>query len=175
VYPSRPGLVIGFHGCDKSVRDAVVNNQTMLHVSRNGYDWLGKGMYFWEGNFQRALHFAQEQQKESIDLVIRAFESAKSLAGSLQATLPENYSFRPSNDRLIRQLDNLVIEHVHLHQKRRSPRPFDSVLAVFVEGKPLYPSAGFHEKTHIQLCIRNPNCIKGFFIPREKDPQRVLP
>ena len=23
-----------------------------------------------------------------------------------------------------------------------------------------------NKKNHIQICIRNPNCIKGFFIPR---------
>lgn len=34
---------------------------------------------------------------------------------------------------------------------------------MFTEGKPLYPGAGFHEKSHIQICVRNPNCIKGYF------------
>lgn len=33
----------------------------------------------------------------------------------------------------------------------------------------LYPEAGFTEKNHIQICIRNPNCIKSFFLPRELD------
>lgn len=31
------------------------------------------------------------------------------------------------------------------------------------------PDAGFNEKSHIQLCIINPNCIKGFFLPRNLD------
>jgi hypothetical protein len=44
---------------------------------------------------------------------------------------------------------------------------FDSVRGVFWEGRELYPNAGFREKDHIQICIRNPNCIKGFFYPRE--------
>jgi len=44
--------------------------------------------------------------------------------------------------------------------------PFDSVRSLFVEGEELYPGAGFHEKNHIQICIRNPNCIKSFFVPR---------
>ncbi len=33
----------------------------------------------------------------------------------------------------------------------------------------LYPEAGLTEKNHIQICIRNPNCIKSFFLPRELD------
>ena len=26
-------------------------------------------------------------------------------------------------------------------------------------------NAGFKEKNHIQICVRNPNCIKGFLNP----------
>jgi|GEM_PF-72246 hypothetical protein len=46
---------------------------------------------------------------------------------------------------------------------------YDSVRGVFWEGEELYPGAGFLEKNHIQICVRNPNCIKGFFLPREID------
>ncbi|TSA32147.1 MAG: hypothetical protein D4R64_16610 [Porphyromonadaceae bacterium] len=41
-----------------------------------------------------------------------------------------------------------------------------SVRGVFFEGKELYPNSGFREKNHIQICVRNPNCIKGYFLPR---------
>lgn len=74
---------------------------------------------------------------------------------------------------LRRKLDRSVIEY--LHQMRLSDPdqknniPFDSVRAVFVEGGRAYTGAGFNNKNHIQICIRNPNCIKGFFHPREID------
>lgn len=45
---------------------------------------------------------------------------------------------------------------------------FDSTRRAFLEGGPAFPGAGIHKKSHIQICIRNINCIKGFFIPREK-------
>ena len=35
----------------------------------------------------------------------------------------------------------------------------------FIEGEPVYQDAGFREKNHIQLCVRNPACIKGYFRP----------
>jgi hypothetical protein len=63
MYPAKPGLLIGFHGCDKSVRDRIINNQSMLYESNNDYDWLGNGMYFWENNRARALEFAQNLQR----------------------------------------------------------------------------------------------------------------
>ena len=46
LYSRRSNLVIGFHGCDKSVVDAVVTGKTDLLSSTNDYDWLGNGIYF---------------------------------------------------------------------------------------------------------------------------------
>lgn len=34
-----------------------------LKPSRNDYDWLGHGAYFWEFNPQRALEFAEERAR----------------------------------------------------------------------------------------------------------------
>jgi len=45
---------------------------------------------------------------------------------------------------------------------------YDSVRGVFVEGNELYPTAGFRDKNHIQIAIKNPECIKGFFLPIAK-------
>ena len=54
---------------------------------------------------------------------------------------------------------------------------FDSARGVFTEGGPAFPGAGIQKKNHIQICIRNSNVIKGFFLPRkEKDftPESIL-
>ncbi len=45
---------------------------------------------------------------------------------------------------------------------------FDPVRGVFTEGKSAYSGAGIFKKTHTQICIRNPNCINGFFLPRKE-------
>ncbi|HEV9036455.1 MAG TPA: hypothetical protein VGQ51_07545 [Puia sp.] len=55
-----------------------------------------------------------------------------------------------------------------MHRARHGEPPFDSVRGVFVEGRELYPGAGFQDKNHIQICIRNPNCIRSFFLPRRE-------
>jgi len=204
MYRSRPGLIIGFHGCDKSIRDAIVNGQTMLRASKNDYDWLGHGMYFWENNFQRAFHFVQEQQrrrlqrkrsiaepavlgavidlgycldlldKEYIDVVGRSFAGVNGSYSALGAPIPANTSLGTSPDLSIRKLDCAIVEHVHFQMRRRR-KPFDSVRGVFIEGQPLYPTAGFYDKSHIQICVRNPNCIKGFFIPRAVNTNWLMP
>lgn len=69
-------------------------------------------------------------------------------------------------DLLLRPLDCAVIEKLH---ETNTGIDFDSVRAVFSEGETLYPNAGFRSKDHIQICIRNPNCIKGYFIPRKEN------
>ncbi len=42
--------------------EAVLNGKANhLIRSENDYDWLGTGIYFWEGNPQRAFDFARER------------------------------------------------------------------------------------------------------------------
>ena len=56
-----------------------------------------------------------------------------------------------------------LIQYPDINGEVNNYKAFDSARGVFVEGEALYPNAGFNEKNHIQICIRNPNCIKGFF------------
>ncbi|MEA3443898.1 MAG: hypothetical protein U9R19_04145, partial [Bacteroidota bacterium] len=61
MYSKRAGLILGFHGCDETIRDRVVSEKGFtLSESRNDYDWLGNGVYFWENNYQRALQYATD-------------------------------------------------------------------------------------------------------------------
>ena len=134
MYDNRSNLIIGFHGCDKTAAAALINNPDTIKFSKQPYDWLGHGMYFWENNQERAHQWA---------------------------------------------VDCTVIEFMHSHieeQHNRDKREkgfselkiFDSARGVFTEGGPIYEGAEIFEKTHIQICIRNSNCIKGFFLPRRE-------
>ncbi len=205
MYPAKPGLVIGFHGCDSSTRNAVVLNESSLYPSTNDYDWLGHGIYFWENNPTRGNQFAEELQKlvrksrpailqpavlgavidmgycldlmdsECLDLVRESYEKLVLAYDIVGEKLPENKFTSTSKARLIRNLDCPVLEHLHKTRRILSLKPFDSVRSLFLEGKELYPTAGFNEKNHIQICIRNPNCIKGYFWPREQDTSWGVP
>ena len=59
MYSTRPGLILGFHGCDQSVVDKLFNGSEELKWSEHNYDWLGHGIYFWEHSYDRAFDFAQ--------------------------------------------------------------------------------------------------------------------
>ncbi|HEY9260081.1 hypothetical protein [Chitinophaga sp.] len=192
IHATRPGLVLGFHGCEQSVRDALVKGNIRMNPSRWPYDWLGNGCYFWENSYARAYDFVRHPpggrvikspavlgavidlqfcldllDKDCLDLLNESFVL---LSGSMNGTgedLPVNKYVSGSKDTLLRHLDYAVIEHLHKTRIAENLRPYDSVRSVFIEGNELYPGAGFRDKNHIQICIRNPNCIKGYFNPIE--------
>lgn len=195
MYSSKPNLIVGFHGCEKEDQERFLADGSFYKVSKEKYDWLGHGMYFWEGNEMRAWHWANQKmkagtlQKTSVvgavcdlgrcfDLVdSRNIETLKKyyqlfvndcqIAG---IEIPQNQDHpKVQGDKVLRFLDCAVIEYMHKIIQEQEESPFDSIRAAFIEGKPIYPNAGFHEKTHIQICVINPNCIKGFFLPRKED------
>ncbi len=198
MYSRRTGFILGFHGCDRKIRDRIVSEKGfLLKKSENDYDWLGHGVYFWENNHERALQFAQELKdnppkgKENLieepavlgviidlghcldlldskylDVLKVAYDYLCKSSDFFDLVLPKNKKTK-SGELLVRNLDCAVIETAHELNETLGKQEYDSVRGVFFEGKDLYENAGFKDKNHIQIAIRNQNCIKGFFIPRE--------
>jgi hypothetical protein len=195
MFTRLPAFILGFDGCDAQVAQAVLAGESQLKPSKNTYDWLGEGVYFWEQNPLRALEFAREMMSVNtpsgqprikkpavigavIDLgiclnlldskflktVSQAHASLLKLYEANGKNPPVNKQLRNSTDLIFRYLDCDVIEMIHENRRSTPTLPaFDTVRAVFVEGKPLYENAGFHEKNHIQICVRNPTSIQGVF------------
>ena len=40
-----PSLIVGYHGCDRSLVENVVAGRDELKLSQNAWDWLGHGIY----------------------------------------------------------------------------------------------------------------------------------
>lgn len=202
MYTNVPNLIIGFHGCDESTVNAVINGKTQLKKSQNTYDWLGNGMYFWEQNLRRAWQWAEDASKRenakiktpavlgavidlgyclnlldsrSIDLLKISYDGFIQEYTMLNKIIPRNRDVGKNTDLLLRDLDCAIIENLHKLRDNSSMPAFDSVRGVFIEGGEAYQGSGFREKSHIQICVRNPNCIKGFFIPRGVDTDWSIP
>lgn len=103
---------------------------------------------------------------ESLQLLKTGYELLCKLHDASGTPLPEN---RPGpnedGDLLLRHLDRAVIDTVHGMNEEQEKPPYDSVRAAFWEGADLYPNAGFKEKNHIQICVRDHACIRGYFRP----------
>ena len=180
-------FVLGYHGCDKAVAEALLSGEE-FKTSRNDYDWLGSGIYFWEANPVRGLEFANELMNSSwgadvtvpavvgavidlglcldlmtsagVRLVEEAHKAYISTCEMAEVELPKNST---DKDSLRRPLDCAVFEQLHDIRKEAGDLSIDTVRGVFVEGNPVYEGAGFNKKTHIQICVRNPSNIKGVF------------
>lgn len=189
VYEYQPSFVLGFHGCEKHVAFEILNNPDKhLDFSDNEEDWLGPGIYFWEGNVRRAWEWAVGKQqrgrihdpfvlgavidlKRCFDLFDRAaadelrvaYDTLITAYTNASTTIPVNGGRGP--DKPARKLDCAVFKSLHQMRKNQGTVSIDSIRGAFLEGDLLYDGAGFLTHTHIQLCIRNPECIKGYFLP----------
>ena len=123
-------MVVGFHGCDKTVFDLVIRQGKALNKSENDFDWLGHGVYFWEGSHKRAFDWAKSNNEINNPAVVGAFiklgncldlldsehiEKVKSTYEILQLEfdalgekLPENKVYKDGIS-FVRQLDCQVI------------------------------------------------------------------
>lgn len=163
-----------------------------LRHSENPFDWLGKGVYFWEYAPQRALDFAHEQQQRGkiefpavlgaylhlgrcFDLtdtyntaqLSEAFVSWEAVLRSQHLDLPENRKgSKRSGDFLLRFRDCALLNwYMDLLDACSSGCYYQTVRGVFVEGDLAYPGAAIHTKTHTQIAVRDLSCVLGFFLP----------
>jgi hypothetical protein len=196
LYKFQPGFVFGFHGCDKTVAERVLGDAGKQHLKRstNRHDWLGNGIYFWESSPQRAMEWAEfvrdnpevssgkvenpavvgaiidlgycgmlhdraflDELREAHDLLTQAHKSAG-------VPLPINSG---GPDKARRQLDCAVIEYLHTLRDQQGLNRYATIRSVFSEGGALYPGATFTKKSHIQLVVREEQCIRGYFRPIE--------
>jgi hypothetical protein len=93
----------------------------------------------------------------AIEMVNAAYDSLRDTFDAAGQPLPKN-----SQDLLMRRLDCAVIQWLHRILELEG-KELDSVRGVFIEGSPIYPSSGFNAKTHVQIAVRNFECIKGVF------------
>lgn len=187
----HPRLVVGYHGCDRSTADRVLRGGA-LTPSQNPWDWLGHGIYFWEQSIERAWEFAHEQQRRGklttpavlgaylhlgrcFDLTDRWatqqlgdwYSRCNGTMQKLGKALPTNRpALRGDHDLLLRNLDctvlNFAMQGIDVREGRLH---FQTVRGVFVEGDPAFPGSRIHGKTHVQVAVRDPSVVLGYFLP----------
>ena len=188
-YEYQPSFILGFHGCKESVGKAIIRGEEKHLVwSQKPFDWLGHGIYFWEGNPARAWEWAKEKHQEGkieepfvigaiIDLrycldlfgndglnqVKESHTGFKSVSRKSGLIMPVNKGANP--DKAGRFLDCAVMNYLHSYRNDNNLQKYDSVRAPFMEGKRLYRGAEFRYHNHIQIAVRNNACIKGYFLP----------
>jgi hypothetical protein len=188
-----PRVVIGYHGClEPLASDLLTGRKSVADwpASKNDWDWLGEGIYFWEHGPSRAKRWAENKARK---VKVKGKKNAKPavvgaiiLLGSdvLDLTdvrfapmLAESYELLaeryraaglelPENeisDRKRHYLDCLVINSLFSIPDIRGK--YSVVRGAFEEGEPVFPGATIRKETHIQLAVRDPSVIGGLFRP----------
>ena len=185
----QPFQITGFHSCDRELGMRLLNGSDELRPSDNPWDWLGPGIYFWEQNPQRALAYAvdgaEKLQKFSgkiktpfvIGAIVElgnclnliepnSINIVKEAHGRLLKTIENSSEALPVNKGANRQLDCAVIKFLHESIKKLGLPAYDTIRSPFQEGGPIYEGANFTDRLHIEICVRDPSMIKGYFLPR---------
>lgn len=176
--------VIGYHGCSVQTAELVLAGGA-FKPSKNDFDWLGSGIYFWEFGLDRAWQWAREhceapavlgaliQLGNCFDLMDTRFtnilaEAANPYIEGIKAAgdpIPRNRGA----DRKARHLDCAII-NFSLDRFAEADVRYQCVRGGFTEGPPIYDdgqgnSTELRQASHIQIAVRDPACIIGTFRP----------
>jgi hypothetical protein len=69
-------------------------------------------------------------------------------------------------DLVRRELDCSVVNWWMDECAKSGAATYQTVRGAFTEGGAVYPGGLIFEKTHIQIAVRDPDCILGYFRPR---------
>lgn len=174
-------IVLGYHGARAGAAADYAKALLLGDVSieqwrpsENEYDWLGHGIYFWEHSPERANRWAGTdgivigaviQLGNCLDLtdlrftklLLQSYEVVKASFQKKNVTLSQNTG-RELNRRA---LDCLVINNL----AAMFPDQAQTVRGAFEEGGESFPGAALKMETHIQIAVRERQCILGIFRP----------
>lgn len=176
-----PEKVIGYHACAADFArkiDAGELSVAEWQPSRNDYDWLGHGIYFWEGNLQRARQWATEavrgeaaviEAEITLGMCLDPTIEYQELFPVVHAVVAANYERRglslPKNrgpQWKLRELDCLILnEFLSLAELGAGfgPVRFQTVRCPFEEGDPIFPGSMIRRRSHVQVSVRDNSCI----------------
>jgi hypothetical protein len=190
--------VVGYHGCDAAVAARVLAGKVGLNLSSNAYDWLGQGIYFWEHGPHRAYEWAIEQArlggakvrnpsvlaaKIKLGVCLDLLDTANTRLlgwwyGRFRFSMRQNGVPLPKNrdatggrrgEKLLRFRDCAVIDYTVSRLAVAERIRYQTVRGVFLEGGPAFPGSEIALKSHIQIAVRDRNCIAEFFRPESAD------
>jgi hypothetical protein len=174
-------IVYGYHGTSSEASDLILREGFL--VSRNPYDWLGDGVYFFQDALHRAWEWASERHGNAgavigaeislvdcMDLLDLGWSPVISDAyDSYLRNLRNSGQGVPVQSRRAHRMDREVINYTVGVLGENGIR-IACVRAAFAEGRPVYPDSAIYDRTHIQIAVRDiESCIRRTW--REEVPR----
>ena len=176
--------VIGFHGT--TAESAAEILESGFRLSRNPYDWLGDGVYFFQYGFERAWEWALENHGEDSAVIaaeIQLIDCLDMLDTRWTKVISDAHNqflklYKQAGLSLPRQtprahrLDREVINYVVGVLSDRGIS-IKCVRAAFAEGNPVYPDSAFYDQGHVQIAVRDvASCITRLWLVENSEEWR---
>jgi len=184
--------VIGYHGTTNDAAKKIIDEG--FQHSRETYDWLGDGIYFWQDAPRRAWEWAknlsrrrhkkavvvgarirfrtgkQEGNEQFIDLLDIPWErDLKKEYEQLKEEKEKEGLPIPKQSQGAHRLDREVINRL-VESRRLDGIKVPAARAAFQEGEPIYPDSDLHSRSHVQIVVRDQSIILEKWI--EQSPKR---
>jgi hypothetical protein len=164
--------IVGHHGTSKRIADQVLSQGFL--TSKNSYDWLGDGVYFWQNAPLRALNwatktFGADGVAIEADIEVRDFINLLDTEWMSWLTdVHDQYLFEikkkgqapPLQTERAHRLDREVINFgiTILEQGGHTVR---GVIGSFREGRPVFPNSALYSESHVQIAVRDLSLISN--------------
>jgi hypothetical protein len=170
---AEPLRAIGYHGTSTAVAQTVLGDG--FKSSRNVYDWLGDGVYFFQDAPNRARECAAQRYGVDgvvIRSVIRLDDCLDLLDIQWNDLLSDAYTSLvefsaqtgiplPRQTAGAHRLDRAVLNHAVGFAARRYGMTIQAVRGAFSEGVPIFPGSALMDRAHIQIAVRDPLMIES--------------
>ena len=161
----------GFHGTTRRAAEAILRDG--FKQSRNPFDWLGDGVYFFQESRTRAQMWAEEHAKggewavieadidldSCMDLLERPWSELLAEAHDAVVAQHRRAGLRlPKQEGLAHGMDRLVINYAVGVLEDRGFH-VASVRAAFQEGSPAFPGSALFSLSHVQIAVSDASAI----------------
>lgn len=174
---SRMRRVTGFHGTSSLAADTILAEGFLS--SRNPFDWLGDGVYFFQDGSDDAWRWARKNfgedavvmraevdldgcmdllEREWFELLAYAHDAVVEQHRSAGLRLPKQGGLAHGMDRLVVNFAVGVLEAEGMHIR--------SVRGVFAEGRPAFAGSALLDLAHIQIAVRDTDALGRLTVVR---------
>ena len=103
--------------------------------------------------------------QEGMDNYLAAYQSLEASQASKRQPMPVNeQSDEQDVTVLLRKLDCAVFNILHILRASQNLVPIQALKAAFYQGAKLVPTSEFQRDTHMQIALRDPGCVLGWFL-----------
>ena len=111
-------------------------------------------------------HCLDLTEANSLSILQSGFNEMKERFSVAGIPIPANEKGNSHDEDLVkRKRDCAAINFLHMLREAQRLSPYNTVRGAFSEGAPLYEGAGIMAKTHVQIAVRSPSSIRGYFRP----------